>query len=301
MNSVISLITLYNPTISNIKNIEKISEQSTLVLLIDNSEHSSQSIIDKVGTNENVIYCPNYDNLGLSLAFNKYLKASEIYSWQDDDLIVFFDQDSVIEEFHISNMVNEYINLENEGYPVGCLGPVYFDLSHNTVRVPKMYKKISHNSIVVDTIITSSMVCRYRYLKLVGFWSEDIFLDMADWDLCWKMKQAGLYTIMTRRSLLTHKVGEGSKKIGLITLDVGKPFREYYETRDCIYLLRKNYVPCKDRVRFYLQLTIRPILHLLFLDNKKERWYYISLGFKHAKKGVCGKISSSMIYNSLNP
>ena len=102
--------------------------------------------------------------------------------------------------------------------------------------------------------------------------------------------------VMTKKSMLTHKVGDGSKKIGFITLDIGKPFREYYSTRDCIYLLRKKYIPLKYRIRFHLQLTVRPLLHLLFLENKEERVYYIKLGVKHAKKNINGCLKKEYYY-----
>ena len=138
--------------------------------------------------------------------------------------------------------------------------------------------------------MTSSMICRYKNLKAVNYWSEDIFLDMADWDLCWKMKKHGLLIVMTDKCLLTHKLGEGTKKLVFITLGVSKPFREYYQTRDCIYLLRKDYVPLKMRFRFYLQLTLRPLLHILFFDHPEERKYYIRIGFQHARKKITGKL-----------
>ena len=288
--SVISLITLYNPTNEHLKNAKKIAEQSTLTILIDNSYNSNESLVGNEKWKDKIVYCPNYDNLGLSMAFNKCLEDKELYDWKKDDFVIFFDQDSTIDEGHIPKLIEEYIKLEEQGIKIGCIGPAYFDKSHGSVRTPKAYKRISDESIIVDSIMTSSMVCRYKNIKMVGFWSEDIFLDMADWDICWKMKKRGLVTVMTSTVLLTHTVGEGSKQVGPITLDIAKPFREYYETRDCIYLLKKDYVPLKDRIRFYLQLTIRPLLHLMFLDDKEERKYYIKLGIKHAKYNVKGSL-----------
>ncbi len=291
MDTIITLITLYNPTSQNIANARKIAEQSTLTFLIDNSPESNESLIDD-SLSKKIVYCPNNDNLGISRAFNKYLMNTEIYNWKDEDYIVFFDQDSVIEEGHINSLVKEYKEIEKTGVKIGCIGPTFFDISRGSVRFPRRYKPISEKSAIVGTIITSSMVCRYKNLRRVGFWSEDIFLDMADWDMCWKMKKCGLATVMTKCCLLTHKISEGSKKVGPFTLRVAKPFREYYEIRDCVYILRKDYVPLKARIMFYLRLTIRPLLHILFLDDKEERKKYIKLGFKHAREGVTGKLSS---------
>lgn len=293
MESIISLITLYHPTAEQIRNAGKIVEQSTMTILIDNSDTSNQEMIDAAGFDGRVKYCPNYDNLGLSKAFNRILKDNTIHHWQDEDFLVFFDQDSTIEDEHISRLVKEYLAIRDQGIPIGCIGPVYFDKSHDAIRTPRNYKSISEDNMIVDSIMTSSMVCTYANIAKAGFWSEDVFLDMADWDICWKMKKCGLLTVMTKKSLLTHEVGQGSRKVGPITLDIAKPFREYYETRDCIYLLKKDYVPFRDRIRFHLQLTLRPLLHLWFLDDKAERKYYIRLGVKDARKGVTGKLDNT--------
>ena len=98
MESIISLITLYHPTAEQIRNAGKIVEQSTLTILIDNSDDSNQDMIDTANFDGCVKYCPNYDNLGLSSAFNRILKDDSIHNWQDDDFLVFFDQDSTIED-----------------------------------------------------------------------------------------------------------------------------------------------------------------------------------------------------------
>ena len=81
-----------------------------------------------------------------------------------------------------------------------------------------------------------------------------------------------------------NSLGEGEKKILFLSLRVGKPFREYYQIRDCKYLLKKDYVPFPDRIRFHLQLTLRPLLHLWFLEDKAERKYYI-VDYQYIRKG----------------
>lgn len=294
MSRTISIITFYNPTSENVDNMLRIAEQSDFVIICDNSDENNAFLFRQ---SKKIIYKPNYDNLGLSLTFNKVLKNNEVFHWNDDDFIIFFDQDSKIENGHISSLIFEYRKLEEQGYKIGCLGPFYYDLSSQTLRKPRLYKRISDHSISVTSIMTSSMICKYKNLKVAGFWSEDIFLDMADWDLCWKMKKHGLIVAMTDVCVLTHKLGKGSRKIGLITLDVSKPFREYYQTRDCIYLLRKDYVPLKMRIRFYLQLTLRPLIHILFLDYPEERKYYIKLGFNHARKKITGKLKKEDMWD----
>lgn len=269
---IISIVTLYNPNQGNIKNVFNISKQSDYIIICDNSleEHSAL-----VGDNENVIYLHWKENLGLSRAFNIALKSEKI-EWRDEDIVCFFDQDSVLPKDHIHKLLLEYKCLSDRGERIGCIGPVYYDSSTEKNEIPKIYHQVSDSIIEVDSIITTSMMCEYKTLREIGFWNEDIFLDMADWDICWRLLYSGYKVYMTNASILQHRVGEGVKKLGPIRLRIDKPFREYYETRDCIKLLLKKYVPKRYIVRFVAMLTVRLILRVVFLKNRVTRikWYF---------------------------
>ena len=113
---------------------------------------------------------------------------------------------------------------------------------------------------------------------------------MADWDLCWRMEKAGLLCCMTEKVTLHHSVGSGEKKVGPIKLRVGQPFREYYQTRDALYLLQEKYVPPKMRLRLIATITIRPVLHCLFLNHREERKAYVLKGYSDWRVGIRGAL-----------
>ena len=50
-------------------------------------------------------------------------------------------------------------------------------------------------------------------------------------------------------------------------------------TRDALYLLKENYVPLKMKIRLIANITVRPIIHCIFLDKRRERLKYIRQGF----------------------
>ena len=150
-------------------------------------------------------------------------------------------------------------------------------------------KNITDETYEVSNTITSSLMMRYGNLKRIDFWNEKVFLDLADWDLCWRMQKAGMVCCMTEKVVLHHSVGNGEKKVGPIKLRVGQPFREYYQTRDALYLLQENYVPLKMRLRLIANVTIRPVVHYLMLDDKKSRMKFIRRGINDYKKGVHGE------------
>ncbi len=273
-HKVISIMTVYYPDKSNLDNAKKICSQSNLLIICDNSPTSNQKLFSVL---ENTKYFYWGKNLGLSGAFNKVLKNDTLH-WADDDYVLFFDQDSTIQPDHIKTLISEYENLKYNGGSVGCIGPVYFNLNSNKEQIPRLKEYVNKQTMKVSSIITTSMLCQYKNLKKIGFWNEEIFLDMADWDICWRFYAANMNVYMTYVSVIRHSLGKGIKKVGPIRLSISAPFREYYQTRECLRLLFKPYVPFKYKLRFCYMLTVRPILHMLFLDHKIERAKYIGKG-----------------------
>lgn len=277
-----AIVTVYYPDDESIENVNQISKQVDKVIVCDNSPNNHQNLFD----NEKIEYVFWGENLGLSSAFNRVLKNKE--EWNDEDYIIFFDQDSTIETGHIDKLILEYNEIQEMGIDVGCLGPIFFNKSNGMVEIPKMKTMIKDNAYIVQSIITSSMLTTYENLKEIGFWNDKIFLDMADWDLCWRMIQNGKKCCMTGRVVLNHTLGNGEKKVGIVRLRTGSTIRDYYQTRDCLYLLKARYTPFKYKCRFILMLTVRAGMRLLLLEDRKRRWRYIRRGVQDYKHNIHG-------------
>ena len=274
-----AIITAYHPSASAGLNAEAIAKQVDEVIVCDNSPQSNAALFEKVH------YVWFGENRGLSGAFNAVLKDPNI-PWRDENMVIFFDQDSSVQEGHIANLVAEFKRIKG----IGCLGPVYFNTSSGLVERPKSRTPVTKDSYAVAGLITSSMLTTYGNLRKVGFWNEEVFLDMADWELCWRMNAIGLPCCMTEVTTLNHSVGSGEKKIGPIRLRVGSAFREYYQIRDGLYLLGKRYTPLKFKLRILLMLFLRSPLHILFLDQKRARARYIARGIGDFFRGVRGEL-----------
>lgn len=285
MSETHALVTLYNPSEKEFNNCRILSQQVDTVILCDNSQESHETVFQN---EKNIIYITKNENLGLGAAFNVALK-NDTYGWKDDDLIIFFDQDSQIGEGYIQALQDEYRKIETLIPNLGCLGPVFYNTSNGRTERPRQKKNITDETYEVSNTITFSLMMRYGNLKRIDFWNEKVFLDLADWDLCWRMQKAGMVCCMTEKVVLHHSVGNGEKKVGPIKLRVGQPFREYYQTRDALYLLQENYVPLKMRLRLIANVTIRPVVHYLMLDDKKSRMKFIRRGINDYKKGVHGE------------
>lgn len=288
-----ALVSVYYPAIATKEHIKAIASQVDVVYICDNSPDSNRWMFAEIDERDNIRYTHFGDNLGLSAAFNQILKDPHI-PWAESDYIFFFDQDSLVQPQHIARMLDVYEDLQKRGFDIGCLGPVYFNTSSGIVEVPKIKEPLTDNTYAVSSIITSSMLCTYSNLRCIDFWNAHVFLDMADWDLCWRMKAAGKLCCLTEAVTLHHSLGSGQKKIGPLTLRTGKPFREYYQIRECLYLLFQRYTPLKYRIRFVAMLFVRSPLHLLFLDHRKQRLGYMTKGFVDFFRGKQGAITADV-------
>ena len=140
----------------------------------------------------------------------------------------------------------------------------------------------------MNSVITSSMLCKYGILRKVGFWNQDVFLDLADWDLCWRLKENGYYSIKTDAVILNHTLGEGDYRKGIIRIRYGASIREYYQVRDGLYLIHRRYTPVKNKIRFACGIAFRLLVHTRVLNEKKERKKFIRRGLIDYKEKITG-------------
>lgn len=176
----ISLITVYFPDENVRNNIIQLSRLVDKVVLLDNTPISDNSAL--FSGIEKTEYIAYKENLGLSEAFNRYLKKLT-----ENCFIIFFDQDSFCPESLIEQLKNDYSFCCRKLGKKGIIGPAYFEKNANQLMIPKQKKRIIEGIYQVKSIITSGMFTELEVLQKIGLWNEEIFLDMADWDLCEKL------------------------------------------------------------------------------------------------------------------
>lgn len=278
MRNIVALVTIFNPNSSVVENVRQIAAQVSYVILSDNSSFNNSELFKSI---KNCTYIFNNQNLGLSAAFNKCMNLDVA---KKSDFIIFFDQDSQIEEKYIERLVSDFEFLETKTQ-LGILGPQYFDTSKNqVVSLPKNAKQIANNCFIVTEVITSSMLTKYEILKAVDFWNENVFLDYADFDFCWRVIQAGFYVCQDCNIVLNHSLGKNAQKMFLpvknkyVLQNYWVPVRYYYQTREAVKLFWKKYVPKQWKRNFLIHNTIEILMHLYYLPQKCERFKYFCKG-----------------------
>lgn len=279
---VYALITLYNPDLNVYRNIIQISKQVDHVYLCDNSSERNGWNFES----NNITYLYNKgENLGISLAYNKILTNEAKYSFRMEDYILFFDQDTYIPNDHVSKLVCEYENI-CQNRKVGCLGPVFINEVTGQKELPRIKKYINDNTFLTKSVITSSMLTKYKVLKEIDFFNRNLFLDFVDFDLCWRMMQKGYICCMSDVSIMCHSVGIAQIQLLGDKIYIESPIRDYYQTKGSLYLLRQSYVPLKFKIKFIYRLISRPIVYRFKFKDYKERYQYIKKGYIDWKKNI---------------
>lgn len=132
------------------------------------------------------------------------------------------------------------------------------------------------------------MLTTWENLKRISFWNEDIFLDYADWDLCWRLRSVGLKILMTNVTVLQHVSGIGEVHFGSVRVLDEAPVRRYYQVRDFLKLLRKTYMP--RRWRHAISFIKKLVLQTFLLDKRWERSLYTCRGFVDFLSRTNGKL-----------
>lgn len=242
LKDICVIVVFYNPTQDQITNIELLAKKICLIC-IDNSPCTNNTNIDN--------YFPQYRNTGIAHAQNIGIKEAKNRGFKD---IVFFDQDSKVSIDFIYQMKHEYDLIKKIDLSFGILGPLVIEEETN-----KEYKNTSDRNAdysMVSDVISSGMIVSINTIDKIGELDEKLFIDYVDCEWCWRAKQKGISTYMTRKVTLQHTVGKKHFTFLNIHFEVSSAFRYFYQYRNVIWLLSRPYPPKKWKIKSVIRLII---------------------------------------------
>ncbi|MGN8224034.1 glycosyltransferase family 2 protein [Gracilimonas sp. BCB1] len=107
-----------------------------------------------------------------------------------------------------------------------------------------------------------------------GGFDEDFEFHMEEIDLCWRLQNQGYIISYAPDSVIYH-LGGGS-------LPMGSPRKVYYNFRNSLFMLWKNYSSSSLRKRFLLRLILDVIAaYKALLSGKPKEWWAIAKAHLH--------------------
>lgn len=224
-------------TIDCINSIDKCvkNEYQIIKILVDNSE--DDKYLNDILCNANVDFSICCENKGYSHGNNIGIRKAKD---EHCDYICVINNDTVVDEFFIVNLFDNFNNYRK----VGIIAPLIFGFYDNKIWSSGgkfdpflfKYRTLSNNinKIKKSTFINGCCICfKSSLIDELGYFNEDYFMYSEDTDFCHKLKKNKYNNYVIPSSFIYHKVSRSS--------GVGSPFSIYYLYRNKLLFIRKNF------------------------------------------------------------
>lgn len=247
-----AVIVLFNPSNENIKNIFLYKGVFNEIVIVDNSLIDNRSKFENL-LSENISYFPLLKNTGIAYALNFGIKKSD----PKINYVITLDQDS---NFTI-DIIKEYQRILNEIE------------NEDTVLCPNIRSDRSKEVIAdgynkVNLAIQSGMLINKSVFNKVGYFQDELFIDVVDYEFCLRLKQSNIPIYRCNKAILKHQPATTYKKnfiLFSLKYGVASPLRYYYQIRNLLYVFKKY------RCFPLLLIFFFKLFKIIFLfDNKKS-------------------------------
>ncbi len=232
-NRVAAGIVTYNPEIERLQqNIEAVIRNNIQrIFIVDNGSKNIDSIEKLTGRYHEVNILKNENNKGIACALNQIFQMAE--KTKKCEWVLTLDQDSVIEDF----LMDIYSLYYQEKEDVVSVTSLRRERAYDLVQ-----KHSEEETEYVNRCITSGNLVKITAWETVGGYDDELFIDMVDYDFCYKLREHGYKILRVNRVCILHELGKPN-----IIRFLGKnravlnhnAKRKYFYTRNYTYLLRK--------------------------------------------------------------
>jgi GT2 family glycosyltransferase len=225
-----------------VKSLLKQSNPPQKVLVVDNSQSNDTELIFNEFTDPRVIYHRMGFNAGPAGAAAVGLSklSSEGYDWifwgDDDDPPPF--NNSLEEIFQILKKV--------DAVEIGIIGKLGGKLNRLTGRTLNFQNSELNGVVEADYIPGNKlMIVNGNVIRAGVLPTEKLFFGFEELDFCLKVKNKGFKILFDGSAILTRRIADGhtqgsyrwrGKSLG----DNSKLWRQYYSTRNMLYILKSN-------------------------------------------------------------
>lgn len=290
MMKIGAIIVTFNPDIDNLSGlISRLLLQNIKIVIVDNGSKSFNLV-----TNNYELIRLN-ENKGIASAQNigiQYLLSEEV------DYIIFFDQDSEIDNKFIGNLFNEFLYIKNNiDSKILAIGPRLYnennDYFYKITNVNfwgfRKHLDVSNisQSVEATIIISSGSLVSVKDLLKVGFMRDNLFIDYVDIEWCFRAKGMGFHCYVAHNVIIKHRIGDYDLNINKSPRSVHSAFRKYFQMRNAILLLNISSVPKLFALKEILGHILFS-LRLIYLIKKSRRQYSIALlkGIRDGLRGI---------------
>jgi rhamnosyltransferase len=283
--NVCAVFVTYNPKILEFKeNLNSVIKQVGKIIIVDNSTVEELQKEITSFHNENVDIISLGENKGITEAQDIGMaEAFKVYG-----AVILLDEDSFLPNGFLRGLCQAYNQLLHSNKKVACIGPVACD--YNMKDHLEFHISENNNSLEIteidQTFSSGSLISKEAY-QVVGK-RDDLFLDIFDFEWCWRAKAKGYLTYIVPEIKIPHQLGQGQICLWVMNMTISQPYRNYYQFRNILLMFKRTYVPLSYKIKKVISLPVEFVINVLFLDQKIKRLYFMTQGIVDGIKGVKG-------------
>jgi rhamnosyltransferase len=285
---ICAIIVTYNPNINELReNVQSVLSQVQEICIVDNSTSPSlQKEVMNINQLPRVYVISNGDNLGIAEAQNQGL------DWALDHglrAFLLLDQDSKLLDGTTERLLYHYNYLTKQNKKVACIGPLAFNRDKSEDTIYHNYREEDELVIEVQQTLSSGSLISRDTLQAVGKMESELFIDLVDYEWCWRAKEKGFSTYIARDVKLAHRLGDDRISFLGINIGIPSPIRHYYQFRNTLKMFVRAYVPNNFKGKYLILLPIKYVVYPLLADRGVTRFKMINKGILDAFRGIKGK------------
>ncbi|MCB1954238.1 MAG: glycosyltransferase family 2 protein [Rhodocyclaceae bacterium] len=229
----------------------------------------------------------NGANLGLATALNQGIRIALDGGF---GRVLLFDQDSRPGADMLDRLVEAADALGHEAPPIAAVGPVIVDerlrgplpfIRFCAGRVLKQQPAPGGSSCLEsDMLITSGCLIEAAVLREIGLMDERLFIDNVDLEWCFRARHAGYRLVGVEAAILQHRLGDRVRRVPFLQRNilVHGPLRQYYITRNRIWLYWRPYIPWAWKLADFPRLLFKLVYFPLLVAPRGENLKMLARG-----------------------
>lgn len=272
---IAAIITAYRPDTGFASRFAPLLSICGSIIVSDNTPQGHHSF--NLPTGFTIIH--NFQNVGLAPALNVGITEAVR---QGARVVILFDQDSTPSAAFVSRMVAELAEATETRGKRCCVGPTHVDDGMMAAAESTALESghVCSGSAWQDVtcLPTSGMIFSLDELTSDDFFSDEFFLDLVDFEWCWRLRRRGWYFLRTVDVKMFHRLGMEERRFLGFTFHVPAPYRHYFQVRDSLRLAFKAYVPLYSKLRLIGILPLKALVYPFILDRGLERLTWMAKG-----------------------
>ena len=275
LRTVLVIVVAFNSDVSELQaNLKGIAGRVDILISDNSTNMESRSKIAGFAEAQGMKYVSMGMNAGIGYAQNR---AFEHAIQADYKNVLLLDDDSRISSDGLATLLELNDQLVASGAKIAAVSaqPVMCDSD-----IPP--HRDQRHVVGIRDLMSSGSLISVSALHSVGGMDEALFVDYVDYDWGWRAQAEGFSLFVAPGVHLEHALGEGSSRIVGLSVKLKAPIRHYYQTRNCLLLLSRGYVPLDWKVKELIRLVGKCVIFSLFVTPRWKRFVFSVRGFVDA-------------------